>query len=129
MSDETPDNDLRDLMLAEDPEFAEVMRCVFGVQAHETATYRELLGRPGSTVVELASHLEKDRSTVNRSLTTLLERGLVRREHRLLEGGGYVYQYTAVPLAEARERMHEALEEWCAFMHGKIDEFDPRTEE
>lgn len=125
MSDGKPENNLRDLMLAEDPDFEEVMRCVFGIQGHETHTYLELMDRPGTTVAELADHLEKDRSSVNRSLTTLLEKGLVRREHRLLETGGYVYQYTAAPLVEAQEMMHEALDDWCAFMHGKIDEFGP----
>lgn len=123
MSDGKPENNLRDLMLADESDFEEVMRCVFGIQTHETRTYLELLDRPGSTVAEVADHLGKDRSSVNRSLTKLLEKGLVRREHRLLETGGYVYQYTAVPLAEIQENMHEALDEWCSFMHGKIDEF------
>jgi predicted transcriptional regulator len=123
MSEGDPENDLRDLMLAENPDFEEVMRCVFHIQNHETHTYLELLDRPGSTVAELAGHLEKDRSSVNRSLTTLLEKGLVEREHRLLDTGGYVYQYTAVPLAETQEMMHAALDDWCAFMHEKIDEF------
>lgn len=123
MTDGTPEGNFRDLMLADDPGFAEVMRCVFAIQEHETRAYLELLDRPGSTVSELADDLGKDRSSVNRALTSLLEKGLVRRQHRLLDTGGYVYQYTAIPLAETREKMHDALDEWCAFVHGRIDEF------
>lgn len=117
------DADLHDLMLVDEPEFEHVMACVFGVQDQECRAYVELLDVPGSTVAELAGDLERDRSNVNRSLATLREKGLVERQRRLLDAGGYVYQYTAVPLPEAKVRMHEALEEWSERVHGRIDEF------
>jgi len=114
----------RDLMATDEPDLAEAMACVFGVQTHEVRTYRTLLSTPGSTVEELAAALDRDRSNVNRSLSTLREKGLARRERRLLDGGGHVYQYTATPLEEARELMHEALDQWAAAVHDSIDEFE-----
>jgi len=114
----------RDLMATDDPDLAEVMACVFGVQTHEVRTYRTLLDTPGSTVEELATALDRDRSNVNRSLSTLREKRLARRERRLLDGGGHVYQYTATPLSEARELMHDALDQWAAAVHDRIDSFD-----
>ena len=42
----------RDLMATDDPDLAEVMACVFGVQSHEVRTYRTLLDTPGSTGAE-----------------------------------------------------------------------------
>jgi len=117
------DRDLRDLMREDDPGFRDVLACVFDIQDHETRTYLALLEHPGSTVAELAEHLERDRSNVNRSLTTLLELGLASRERRLLDPGGYVYQYTATPLDETQEMLHDALEEWTEGVHERIDEF------
>ena len=114
----------RDLMLDSEPGFEEVMVCVFGIQRHETRTYQVLCDRPGSTVEELAAELERDRSNVNRSLSTLREKGLAERGRRLLDGGGHVYQYTATPLPEAKELMHDTLDEWTAYVHSRIDEFD-----
>lgn len=113
----------RDLMLDEEPGFEEVMACVFGLQRHESRTYLELLDQPGSTVAELAAVLDRDRSNVNRSLSTLLDKGLATRGRRLLDGGGHVYQYTATPLPDAKELMHETLDEWAAYVHTRIDEF------
>ena len=113
----------RDLMLDAEPGFEEVMVCVFDIQRHETRTYRTLLDQPGSTVEELAESLERDRSNVNRSLSTLREKGLAERERRLLDGGGHVYQYAATPLPEARELMHETLDEWVAYVHDRIGDF------
>ncbi|WP_049997984.1 helix-turn-helix domain-containing protein [Halococcus sediminicola] len=114
----------RDLMLDSEPGFEEVMVCVFGIQRHETRTYQVLCDRPGSTVEELAAELERDRSNVNRSLSTLREKGLAERGRRLLDGGGHIYQYTATPLPEAKELMHDTLDEWTAYVHSRIDEFD-----
>ena len=121
-----PDPDpsrFRDLMLDSEPGFEEVLRCVFGIQAHEARLYMELLDAPDSTVAELAEVVDRDRSNVNRGLTTLLEKDLVSRRRRLLDSGGHVYQYRATPVEEARELMHATLEEWTAFVHERIDEF------
>jgi predicted transcriptional regulator len=113
----------RDLMLDDEPGLTEVMACVFGVQEHEVRTYETLQSLPASTVEELAEELDRDRSNVNRSLSTLREKGLASRERRLLDGGGHVYQYSATPLEEARELMHETLDEWAAYVHDRIDDF------
>jgi predicted transcriptional regulator len=110
-------------MLDEQPGFADVLACVFGIQEHEVRTFLTLQDHPGSTVAELADQLDRDRSNVNRSLSTLREKGLAERERRLLDGGGHVYQYSATPLPEARELMHDTLDEWTAYVHGRIDEF------
>jgi predicted transcriptional regulator len=113
----------RDLMLGDEPGFEEVMVCVFGIQRHEARTYLALLDAPSSTVAELADVVDRDRSNVNRSLATLREKGLASRQRRLLDSGGHVYQYTATPVEEARELMHATLDEWCAYVHERIDDF------
>ena len=123
MSDADSDHDMRLLLETDDPEFEEVLTCVFGIQPHETRTYLALLDYPGSTVEELADELDRDRSNVNRSLSTLLERDLAERERRLLDAGGYVYQYAATPLPESKRMLHDALDAWAERVHEKIDGF------
>lgn len=117
------DRDMQTLLEDADPDFQMVMTCVFGIQPHETNTYLELLDHPGSTASELADVLDRDRSNVNRSLTALLDHGLVERNRRLLDSGGYVYQYTAIPLSDAQEILHEAVNTWVDDVHDAIDEF------
>ncbi|MFB6154643.1 MAG: helix-turn-helix domain-containing protein [Haloferacaceae archaeon] len=115
---------IEDLVGDVDPSFQNVLSCVFGIQDHESRTYLVLLDNPGSTVAELAERLDRDRSNVNRSLTALLDKGLATRQRRLLEPGGYVYQYTATTLPEAKELMHEALDQWVEAVHERIDEVE-----
>lgn len=116
-------DDVARLLEADDPDFSVVMACVFGVQGREVRTYLALLDRPGSTVEELSGAVERDRSNVNRSLAALLELDLVERKRRLLDSGGYVYQYTAVPLDETKGRLHDALDDWVERVHERIDRF------
>ncbi|PSQ35235.1 TrmB family transcriptional regulator [Halobacteriales archaeon QS_9_70_65] len=85
--------------------------------------YVELLEAPDSTVAELAETVDRDRSNVNRGLSTLREKGLADRQRRLLDSGGHVYQYRATPAEEARAMMHETFEEWADYVHDCIDEF------
>ena len=117
------------LLETDDPGFQHVLSCVFGIQDHESRTYLVLLDNPGSTVAELADVLDRDRSNVNRSLTTLMEKGLADRRRRLLDPGGYVYQYTATPLPEAKEMLHSSLDQWAEQVHERIDEFGADYEE
>ncbi|ELZ40435.1 transcriptional regulator, TrmB [Halorubrum saccharovorum DSM 1137] len=123
------DPEIEDLVGDVSPSFDHVLSCVFGVRDHESRTYLTLLDHPGSTVAELAETLDRDRSNVNRSLSTLREKGLVERRRRLLDSGGYVYQYTAIPVPEAKERLHDALDEWVEGVHAAIDAFDPDDRE
>jgi predicted transcriptional regulator len=101
-----------------------VLEQVFAIKQHDLRTFTQLQRAPGSTVNELAGILDRDRSTVNRSLTTLREQGLVRRERRLLDTGGYVYQYIPADHETVRTQLHEGLDRWCATMHAEIDAFD-----
>ncbi len=121
MDEEKPT--LEDLILNDDPEFGRVMKCVFGIHEHEIRAYFTLLEAPGSKVSELASELDRDRSSVNRTLSTVSEKGLIERQRRLLEDGGYVYQYYAISLPEIKERLHHGIDEWSAQIHEKIDNF------
>ena len=117
--------EIEDLVGDVSPSFEHVLSCVFGIRDHESRTYLTLIEYRGSTVAELADALDRDRSNVNRSLSTLREKGLVERRRRLLDSGGYVYQYTAIPVPEAKRLLHDALDEWVAGVHESIDAFDP----
>jgi Predicted transcriptional regulator len=122
------DPEIEDLVGDPDPGFQHVLACVFGIQDHESRTYLALLDLPGSTVAELAEDLDRDRSNVNRSLSTLLDKSLVDRRRRLLDSGGYVYQYTAVPIPEAKDLLHDALDHWVSSVHDALEEFDPEAD-
>jgi predicted transcriptional regulator len=125
----TADEGVSELGVGIDPTLDEVVTAVLDLRGHERASYHALLDRPGRTTGELAAVVGRDRSNVNRSLTALVEKGLVTRHRRVLEVGGHVYQYTAKPPDAVRLLLHAALEEWARAAHDRVDEFLTRADE
>ena len=95
-----------------EPSREEVLRTVFELGGHDVRTYDAVVAVPGSTTRELADHLDRDRSNVNRSLNRLREAGLVTRDRRLLDAGGHVYQYSAVSDEAADDIVARAVDRW-----------------
>jgi predicted transcriptional regulator len=115
-------------MLADRPDFDDLLKCVFGITAPIAEVFCLLLAEEEATAEKIARRLDCDKSSANRRLATLQEQGLVTRSRNLLDTGGFVYRYEPVSLDRTRERMHETLDEWAVFMHGEIDRVeDPVT--
>ena len=128
-SDTDPDpQQFRNLMLTTEPDFEELLVCVFGITEPVAEVYRHLLTQETSTAEELGQTLDCDQSSVNRKLNTLREKGLVTRHRNLLSTGGFTYQYESVSLNQVQGLMHETLDEWTAFMHHQINEVEETLE-
>lgn len=90
----------------------DVLRTVFDLGCHDIRTYDAVIEAPGSTTRELAEHLDRDRSNVNRSLNRLRDVGLMMRNRRLLDEGGHVYQYSAVSAESSEDLISRAIDRW-----------------
>jgi len=67
-----------------------------------------------ATVKELASSVDRNRSTVQRALQEMLDKDLVLREGKTDRTVYYVY--TTLPMEEIKDVTQDALEEW----HDKV---------
>jgi len=94
------------------PSAVTVAQTVLGLRSQDLATYDAVSADPGASTKELAAELDRDRSNVNRSLTRLDDAGLVCRQRRLLDQGGYFYAYFAEPGEMVNDRLTEALDRW-----------------
>ena len=103
------------------PSAVAVAQTVLGLRSPDLATYDVVSSHPGASVKELAAELNRDRSNVNRSLTRLDEAGLVCRQRRLLDSGGYFYIYFAEPSEIVTDRLTEALDRWTEAAAATID--------
>lgn len=127
--DTNPDPErFQELMLMDEPDFEDLLECVFGITEPVAEVYHLLLEQEDCTTKELARMLDCDQSSVNRKLTTLQEQGLVTRRRDLLSVGGFAYKYEPVSLPQVQELMHETLDEWAVFMHHQIDNVEEKLE-
>lgn len=72
---------------------------------------RQLAGGREKTLDELALKLQRDRSTVHRSLTKLLSIGVCYRKTAGLKGGGYFHIYGISDTAVIKRRIEGEVSE------------------
>ncbi len=83
----------------------ELIRCAFNLKKTEYQIIRILLKHPGLTSHELSQKLEKDVTTIQKSLKILSQEGLVLRKQRNLEQGGYEFYYESIPKNKIKENI------------------------
>lgn len=90
---------------------SDLLCCAFGLRSSEIDIYFSLLGGT-KTVEELEAIIERDRSTVQRILQKLDHKGLVEREKKGIERGGYFYVYRAISTEAVKQQILDQLEHW-----------------
>ncbi len=103
---------------------ADLVRCMYSLTDLEMDALRSLLRHGAMTSDELAGKLRRDRSTVYRSLQTLVSCQVVRKEPRALARGGHYHAYSAVPRDLIKGRLEGCVDEWYARMRTMLDRFD-----
>ncbi|WP_277543111.1 DUF7342 family protein [Haloarcula laminariae] len=81
------------------------------------------------TVDEVAERIERHRSTASRSLTWLVEAGLLERMTRDGSGPSYRYVYRMRDADALADEMHRLLSAWYVRMDERIGEFTPHYEQ
>lgn len=88
----------------------DLLSCMFDLNELERAAYVALLQSNEATLDELAERLGRERSTVHRAVTKLVESEMARKENRGLEGGGYHQVYAPVPPEEVVETVRQRFD-------------------
>ncbi|MFX1403939.1 MAG: helix-turn-helix domain-containing protein [Promethearchaeota archaeon] len=109
-------------MTGQNVEANDVMHCFLGLRSLEIDVYFYLLkGR--ATVKEVAEALGRNRSTVQRAIQNLVQRGFAHRRTRTLRKGGYVYLYEAVSLATMKDLIKAALDSFYKQIEEFLDQY------
>lgn len=95
----------------------DVIFTVFDLNDLQKSIFQELEDHK-LTVQELASRVDRNRSTVQRSLQELMEKDLIMREGRTDQT--VYYLYTTLPLDDIKELTREALDEWHEKVKSKL---------
>jgi predicted transcriptional regulator len=90
----------------------DLLKCMYNLSDLDMDVLRLLLNEGPAKAEDLADRLDRDRSTVYRSLQKMVSCQVVTKETRSLERGGYYHVYTSVPRDLLRERLSHCIEEW-----------------
>lgn len=109
---------------AEDIDCDNVLKCMFNLSELDERILSVLKEGDEYRSNELAEKLERDQSTVYRSLEKLVSCGLLYKEKQTIRKGGYYYLYSARPTDKIKEEATSCLENWYSEVKGAIDQLE-----
>ena len=121
-------NTIEGLLIKKIDTHTDLMCCAFGLRECDITIYSSLMENP-KTVEDISSLICRDRSTTQRSLKTLLDKGLIERERKHLEKGGYFYIYKSVSSDAVKKQILEQLDTWYRETRRFLLESWPQTDE
>lgn len=111
-------------MIHGDFKCSDIAKCILGLKNLDLDTYRFLVQYGPQTAEELGEHLKRERSTAYRALQNLMACGLVYRETKTIEGGGYFYIYKALDPCKLKEMIQANIDTWYKKMTSLINDID-----
>jgi len=101
----------------------DVLQCVFELNTLDFNVYK-LIKQLGQTRVDdLAQKMNKERSTVYRSLQKLTSCGLCIKRTKTIESGGYYHIYLCNNNNKIKREMESCIDEWYKQMKKTIKNF------
>ncbi|MDB9249706.1 helix-turn-helix domain-containing protein [Halorubrum ezzemoulense] len=105
----------------------DLLECIHGLNERDQAVFQALQGvNEGFTVDDVADRLECERSTAYRSISRLVDAGVVVQRQENYDQGGYYYVYRPRTPEEAAREMQQLLNSWYATVGQLIQEFEDR---
>ena len=101
----------------------DLVQCAFSLGQFEVDVYYKLLEDGPLRADELAPRIGKDRSTVYRALQKLMTCGMVYRETKSIERGGYYHVYKAISREMLKEKLEHCVKDWYARMQDVLNKF------
>jgi predicted transcriptional regulator len=107
----------------------EIIKCTLGIKSTEIQAYCILANKGPVTIQEATEVLGKSRSTAQRLLQNLVEKGLATREEELIGLGGYKYVYKPVPPERIKWTIQMNLEQWYNKMQTELESFPEKIKQ
>ena len=99
-------------LMSPEADCKDLLKCAYSLTSAETELMGILLRDGESKVDDLASIVNKDKSTVYRSLQRLVSCRLVMKEKHLLKKGGYYYMYRPMQPDAIKKQLRECANQW-----------------
>ncbi|HDM25514.1 MAG TPA: TrmB family transcriptional regulator [Thermoplasmatales archaeon] len=101
----------------------DLMKCAFNLNDLDIKVYKALIETGETRVEKLSDMLNREKSTIYRSLQKLVSCGICIKKSNNMESGGYFYTYIPLPDDEVKKKLEECIENWYKCLKEKIKKF------
>ena len=102
----------------------DVMQYIFELNKLDLEVYKKLKELEKSRADIIAKKMNKERSTVYRSLQRLTSCRLCTKKTRTIETGGYYHIYSCNDSKNIRKEIESCIDEWHRFMKKTLKDFE-----
>jgi predicted transcriptional regulator len=103
-------------------ECSDVIRCLFDLNTLDINVYKKIKKRGGVKVDTLSKTMNKERSTIYRSLQKLAACGILSKKTQTLSSGGYYHVYQCNDSSKIKQQVESCLDEWYKKMKQAVKE-------
>ena len=102
----------------------EIMKCGFALTKTEHNILLFMVKSPvGFSIKEISQNFLLERSTVQKAISSLTEKGLILRKQQNLEKGGYRFRYISINKSKIKEKMLESVKLWYSSVESMINKW------
>ena len=103
------------------PSCIDILNCVSDINHSDVEVYQIVKKDDNCDVEHVAEKLNKERSTIYRSLQRLSKSGLCIKKTKTLTKGGYYHIYSCNELSYVKKQMGSCVDEWYNYMKEKLN--------
>ncbi|RLI83314.1 TrmB family transcriptional regulator [Archaeoglobales archaeon] len=100
-----------------------VLECFYGLNEADIQVFNVLRRLNSARIDVLSRELGKGENSIYKSLQKMMVAGLVTREKKILDDGGYYYLYSVENTEKIASEMNSLLDRWYYRMKKVIQEF------
>ena|SRR3989338_3115604 len=105
-------------------EIGDIIACSLDLKKSEYRIFEYLLrSKSEETISRISKDLDLDRTTIQKILGVLFEKGLVARFQKNLKGGGYIFSYSIKEKPKLKSHIKKLLGEWHDDSVRQIDNY------
>jgi len=99
----------------------DAIKCIFNLSKLDLRVYKKLKDIGPARANELAKQLNRERSTVYRSLQKLSKCGICKKITKTLRQGGYYHLYQCDSIESIQKQAKECLDSWYGDVKETLD--------
>jgi len=102
----------------------DLLTCLYNLKPTDLEVLQAVAKNQNASLDQIATKVQKDRSSVHRCLAKLISINLVNKQTKTIKGGGYYHTYSTLDPALIKKHARERVKEITESLQLLIDNFD-----
>ena len=104
---------------------SDLLSCLYNLKPIDMEVLIEVAKNRDAMLTQIAELVHRDRSSIHRCLSKLVSAGLVHKQSKTLEGGGYYHVYSMAEPEQIKEYARQRVKEITDSLESLIENFEP----